>query len=491
MVWFFLTSGLFLGWSLGANDAGNIFGTAVGSKMVRFTTAAVITSVFIILGATLSGAATTKTIGALGDVNAIAGSFTVSFSAALTVLYLIKRGLPISVSQSIVGAIIGWNLFTSSPTDIGLIISILLAWIANPIMSLILSFILYKAAIFYLKKLKLHILSLDNWTRILFFIIISFGAYSLGANNIAKVVGVFITSNPFTGIKISDNIVITPTIELFFVGACSMAAGIITYSRRTIRTIGSRIYKLTPISALCAVSASSLVLFLFSSAFISDTLNSVGIPSLPHVPVSITQAMVGGVMGIGFAKGGRYLNYKILRNIGVGWLITPVASGIISVAALFIMQNVFQQKVYDPVNFELNSEIKEKIKELNIDSSKINKIDQDFFTNQSEFRQNLYRAGISKEDDIYKIFQIAKIEFFRVDSNYAKENLNPNIFTYKEIESVKKLHGESFLHRWQLLSRLRHFSDEWNEKPDIPKNEPYNKMLQEKLDIIYSIFKVK
>ena len=38
---FLLSSGLFLGWSLGANDAGNVFGTAVGSRMIRFSTAMV------------------------------------------------------------------------------------------------------------------------------------------------------------------------------------------------------------------------------------------------------------------------------------------------------------------------------------------------------------------------------------------------------------------------------------------------------------------
>ena len=54
-VLFFLTSGLFLGWSLGANDAANVFGTAVGSRMIRFTTAAVICSVFVVLGAVLGG----------------------------------------------------------------------------------------------------------------------------------------------------------------------------------------------------------------------------------------------------------------------------------------------------------------------------------------------------------------------------------------------------------------------------------------------------
>ena len=37
----FLSSGLFLGWSLGANDAANIFGTAVSTRMVKFKTAAI------------------------------------------------------------------------------------------------------------------------------------------------------------------------------------------------------------------------------------------------------------------------------------------------------------------------------------------------------------------------------------------------------------------------------------------------------------------
>jgi PiT family inorganic phosphate transporter len=59
---FFLSSGLFLGWSLGANDAANIFGTAVGTKMIRFRTAAIICSIFIILGAVISGAGASHTL---------------------------------------------------------------------------------------------------------------------------------------------------------------------------------------------------------------------------------------------------------------------------------------------------------------------------------------------------------------------------------------------------------------------------------------------
>ena len=58
----FLFGGLFLGWSLGANDAANVFGTAVGTRMVNFKTAAIICSIFVILGAVISGAGTTETI---------------------------------------------------------------------------------------------------------------------------------------------------------------------------------------------------------------------------------------------------------------------------------------------------------------------------------------------------------------------------------------------------------------------------------------------
>ena len=60
MIWFFLLSGIFLGWSLGANDAANIFGTAVSTRMVKFKVAALVASIFVVLGAVLSGAGTTE-----------------------------------------------------------------------------------------------------------------------------------------------------------------------------------------------------------------------------------------------------------------------------------------------------------------------------------------------------------------------------------------------------------------------------------------------
>ena len=115
---FFLSSGLFLGWSLGANDASNVFGTAVGARMIKFRTAAIYCSLFIILGAVISGAGASHTLSKLGSVNALAGAFVVAFSAAISVYLMTLARFPVSTSQAIVGAIIGWNFFTGALTDI-------------------------------------------------------------------------------------------------------------------------------------------------------------------------------------------------------------------------------------------------------------------------------------------------------------------------------------------------------------------------------------
>ncbi|MBR41739.1 MAG: inorganic phosphate transporter, partial [Acidiferrobacter sp.] len=58
----FLGGGLFLGWALGANDSANVFGTAVGTRMLRFGVAAALCSVGVILGAVISGAGPTETL---------------------------------------------------------------------------------------------------------------------------------------------------------------------------------------------------------------------------------------------------------------------------------------------------------------------------------------------------------------------------------------------------------------------------------------------
>ena len=139
----FLCSGLFLGWSLGANDAANVFGTAVGTRMVKFGTAALLCSIFVILGAVVSGAGASHTLGKLGAVNALPGSFMTAFAAAFTVYLMTRLSLPVSTSQAVVGAIIGWNLFSGYPTDLSALTKIALTWVVCPLLAGVIGVVLF------------------------------------------------------------------------------------------------------------------------------------------------------------------------------------------------------------------------------------------------------------------------------------------------------------------------------------------------------------
>ncbi len=342
---FFLSSGLFLGWSLGANDAANVFGTAVSSRMISFKSAAIICSIFVLIGAVVSGAGGAHTLGKLGQVNTLAGSFIVALSAALTVLFMTKAGLPVSTSQAIVGGIIGWNFFADKATDVSTLQTIVGTWFLCPLLAMAFSIIIYQGVRFFYKRMRVHLLWEDYFTRVFLLIIGAFGAYSLGANNIANVVGVFLPSSPFVDVNMGL-FTFSKAQILFLLGGIAIGVGVFTYSQKVMLTVGKGIFRLSPITGLVVVFSSSLVLFVFSSKGLNYLLVSLSLPKLPHVPLSSSQAVVGAVLGIGMCHNIRNVDFRLLGRILIGWILTPVASAIVSFVFLYFMQNVFMSKVF-------------------------------------------------------------------------------------------------------------------------------------------------
>ncbi len=340
----YLSSGLFLGWSLGANDAANVFGTAVGSGMIKFKKAAIIASIFVILGAVVQGSGATETLGKLGSVSTLAAAFTVALSAALSVYWMTRMKLPVSTSQAIVGAIIGWNFYTNNPTDTGILIKIVTTWFAGPVLGAIFAVILFFMVKSILNNISFHILYRDAFIRSSLLIVGAFGAYSLGANNIANVMGVFTTAVKLPVINLGF-IEINSTQQLFFIGGLAIAAGIITYSQHVMKTVGKTLMPLSPEAAMVVVLSQAIVLFIFSSKALSEAVQSVGLPPIPLVPVSSTQVVIGSIIGIGLYKGGKEIRYKILGSISLGWISTPVVAGLLSFFMLFFVNNVFKQDV--------------------------------------------------------------------------------------------------------------------------------------------------
>ena len=340
----FLSSGLFLGWALGANDAANVFGTAVGTRMVSWRNAAIICSIFVILGAVISGAGTSQTLGKLGAITALPGAFMTALSAGFSVFVMTKSGLPVSTSQAIVGAIIGWNFFSNQATDTSTLAKILSTWIICPLLAAVIAIVILKISKYFGRKMNLSLIRLDAYKRIALIFAGALGAYSLGANNIANVIGVFIPVQPLAELKLGS-FSFSSTQQLFLLGGLAIALGVCTYSKKVMLTVGSDLGQLSSTSALVAVISHSIVLFLFASQGLEALLSGYGLPTIPLVPVSSSQAVVGAIVGISILQGITAVKWNVLGKIIVGWIVTPIFAGIVCFIGLFFLQNVFNLSV--------------------------------------------------------------------------------------------------------------------------------------------------
>ena len=340
----FLSSGLFLGWALGANDAANVFGTAVGTRMVSWRNAAIICSIFVILGAVISGAGTSQTLGKLGAITALPGAFMTALSAGFSVFVMTKSGLPVSTSQAIVGAIIGWNFFSNQATDTSTLAKILSTWIICPLLAALIAIVILKVSKYFGRKMNLSLIRLDAYKRIALIFAGALGAYSLGANNIANVIGVFIPVQPLAELKIGS-FSFSSTQQLFLLGGLAIALGVCTYSKKVMLTVGSDLGQLSSTSALVAVISHSIVLFLFASQGLEALLSRYGLPTIPLVPVSSSQAVVGAIFGISILQGITAVKWNVLGKIIAGWIVTPIFAGIVCFIGLFFLQNVFSLSV--------------------------------------------------------------------------------------------------------------------------------------------------
>ena len=319
---FWLAGGLLVGWSLGANDAANVFGTAVASRMVRFGTAAALSIVFIILGGVVNGPAAMATISEFGNVDTLPAAFTTLLAAGLIVALMTRAGMPVSISQAIVGALIGYRLFAHGSIDEStwtLLTKIAFTWAASPLLAASLAVLMYKLLAWAFRRLPMPLFVLDRWLRFGLVTAVCYGAWALGGNNMANVVGVYSGLDFLAGVSIGPLELSQARILALFGGA-AISLGVITYSRRVILTVGRDLVKLDAITAFIAVMAQAVVVDFFAHTWDFGTF------VFPAIPVSTSQAMVGAVLGIGIVRGFQEVNKRLLGQIALSWVATPFAA---------------------------------------------------------------------------------------------------------------------------------------------------------------------
>jgi len=304
---FYLISALYLGWSLGANDAANIFGTAVSSRMVKFLTAGILASIFVVLGAVLGGRAGIETIATLASMDVTTAGIS-SLSAAIAVTMMTLLTLPVSTSQAVVGSIIGVEVMQQHIALTGLD-TIILCWIGTPIGGCIVSILLYVLLARIANAVRLSWAEFDFIMRTGLIITGCYGAYALGANNVANVTAVFYGAG----------LISAQTAAL--IGGLSIAFGIVTFSKGVMKTVGMVIVTLDAFSALIVVLANAITVHMYA---------------IIGVPVSTSQAVVGAVLGIGLLKRAEALRPRAILGVFSGWIATPLIAALVSMGMYFV-----------------------------------------------------------------------------------------------------------------------------------------------------------
>jgi len=269
-----LLGAVYLGWALGANDLANIFGPAVASRAVRYRTAIWTAAILVMLGAISGGHEALQSVAKVGAQTPMS-ALVVTLCAAVAMTVLILLRMPASSSQAVLGAILGVGLARGSSLDTAVVLRLVQAWVLTPLLATVLTFLMYATLTVVLKRRGLG------------------------------------------GLETYDQLVrmaLLGTTAAVWLAGGSIAFGIVTFGRRMMLVMGRRLVRLEPQTALIAMLGQAMTVHLFA---------------VQGTPVSSSQALAGAVLGIGLVKGVRTIHSRTLIRVLLGWVITPLAGGLL------------------------------------------------------------------------------------------------------------------------------------------------------------------
>ncbi len=392
--------GFVMAWGIGANDVSNAIGTSVGSKAITIRQAIIIAIIFESLGAFLVGGEVTNTIkdsilympaGEHSTDILCIGMLASLMSSGCWLLLASFLGWPVSTTHTIVGAIIGFGVAQLGIDSVQwpTVFYILLGWLGSPFIGAAISYTLFTSTrklIFEKKdpviaarnvvpfyvlccstivlmitidkiehlgvhynliqsfciavvlsipmavfsRIWINKLSIKKVTNIrqqyaivekIFAILMVLTACAMafahGSNDVSNAIG------PLSAIisAINPNVDEVP-LWVLTTGALGIVVGLATYGHKVIATVGTKITQLTPSRGFSATLAAAITVLLASST---------------GLPISTTHTLVGGILGIGLARGVHALNLNVIKTIFASWIVTFPAGAILSVIFYHIL----------------------------------------------------------------------------------------------------------------------------------------------------------
>lgn len=392
--------GFYMAWNIGANDMANSMASAVGAKAITLKQAVIIGGILCFIGATFVGGHVTDTIKkgivdttCINDLGVvIKGLLATLLAASLWITFATWRAWPVSTTHSIIGALVGFGLFSAGIDSINLVklASVVLSWVTSPLFAGILAFVLFKI-------IHRFILSVDDsekaslkigpiFVGLTFFIMVIslflksplsktlkltlIQSLSIAAviSIISSIIGYHLINSAIKrGIKVEGIFrvlqIMTSCYIAFSIGANDVAnavgpvAGIFSMIKdNNMQTqiqvplmllalggLGIAIGMATWGYRVIATVGSKITELTNSRGFSIDfsAATSVLIASKLGMPVSTTHAVIGAVCGVGLARGLDAVDFRVVKKIIISWIATIPASAVLCILFFKIFMWLF------------------------------------------------------------------------------------------------------------------------------------------------------
>lgn len=173
---------------------------------------------------------------------------------------------------------------------------------------------------------KMHLANVEKIFSVLMIVTACAMAFAHGSNDVANAIGPL--AAVVSIVNHGGEIVVKSELAWWILplGGIGIILGLAIFGTRVMATIGGGITHLTPSRGFAAELAAA---------------STVVIASGTGLPISTTQTLVGGVLGVGMARGIASLNLGVIRNIIISWVVTlPVGAGL-SIIFFYLLKIVF------------------------------------------------------------------------------------------------------------------------------------------------------
>lgn len=309
----------------GMNDAANSIATVVSTRVLSPQYAVAWAAFFNFIAFLVFGLHVAETVGR-GIVQADIVNARVIFGAlvgAITWQVITNRlGIPSSSSHALIGGLVGAGLAKAGFSAVvwSGVLKTVSGIVLAPTLGCIIALFLMLAVSWAFARFTPH--GVDHIFRRAQLVSASCYALGHGGNDAQKTMGIIAVLLYSQG-ALGDKFYV----PFWVVLACqaAMAAGTLAGGWRIVRTMGSKITRLSPVQGCCAETGGSIMLFAATEL---------------GIPVSTTHTITGCIIGVGAARKVSAVRWSVAREIVIAWIVTIPASALIA-AAFYAVSGLF------------------------------------------------------------------------------------------------------------------------------------------------------